>query len=44
MEEKLKIKFEDYDMEFCEDEFDNMPTEELEKCRKIIEQIKESIS
>lgn len=43
MEEKRKIEFEDYDIEFSEDEFDNMSVEELKECKKMIEKMKEDL-
>lgn len=43
MEEKRKIKFEDYDIEFSEDDFDDMSIEELKECKKMIEEMKEEL-
>lgn len=43
MEEKRKIKFEDYDIEFSEEDFDNMSIEELKECKKMIEEMKEEL-
>lgn len=43
MEEKRKIEFEDYDIEFSEDEFDNMSVEELKECKNMIEKMKEDL-
>lgn len=43
MEEKHKIEFEDYDIEFSEDDFDDMSIEELKECKKLIEEMKEEL-
>lgn len=43
MEKKDKVRFEEYDVEFNEKEFDNMSEEELEACKKIIEEIKKDL-
>ena len=34
-----KINFEDYDIEFSEDEFDNMSKEDLEECDELLKKI-----
>lgn len=41
--EKDIIKFEEYDIEFSEEEFENLSSYELEECAKIIEKIKSTI-
>lgn len=43
MEEKNKVRFEEYDIEFSEEEFEYMSNEELEKCKEIIENIKNNL-
>ena len=43
MEEKRKIKFEDYDIEFSEEDFDDMSIEELKECKRMIEEMKEEL-
>ena len=43
MEEKDKVRFEDYDIEFSEEELENMSDEELKECKKIIEDIKNQL-
>ena len=40
MEEKTKIKFEEYGIEFDESEFENLSEEELDECEEIVEEIK----
>ena len=40
MEEKDKVRFEEYGIEFNEKEFDNISNEELEECKKTIDKIK----
>lgn len=43
METEDKIRFEEYDIEFSEDDFENLSDEELEECKKIIEDIKRQL-
>lgn len=43
MEQKNKIRFEEYEIEFREDELEELSNEELKKCKKIIEEIKNNI-
>ena len=43
MDEKNKVRFEEYGIEFKEDDFEDLSNEELKKCKKIIEDIKKSI-
>ncbi len=44
MDEKDKVKFEELNMEFDEKEFDDLSNEELEECKKIIEEIKQELN
>lgn len=37
---KSKIKFKEYDIEFDEEDFENLSNEELKECKEIIEDIK----
>lgn len=39
MEEKDEVKFEEYDIEFSEEELENMSSEELKECKEIIDAI-----
>lgn len=43
MSKKDKVIFEEYDIEFNEHDFDDLQNEELEECKKIIEDIKKKI-
>lgn len=42
MDEK-KIKFEQYGIEFDENEFDNMDEKELRECKKILDEIEKMV-
>ena len=43
MEEKDKIDFEEYDIEFSEEDFENLSNEELKECKRIIKEMKEEL-
>lgn len=43
MEEKNKVRFEEYGIEFKEDELEDLSNEELKKCKKIIEEMKKKL-
>lgn len=43
MSKKEEVKFEEYDIEFNEHDFDNLQNEELKECKKIIEDIKKKL-
>lgn len=43
MEREKKIEFNEYGIEFREDDFKNLTKEELEKCKDVIKKIKEKI-
>ena len=43
MDEKEKIDFEEYDIEFTEDEFDDLSTEDLKEVKKKIQEIKDQL-
>ena len=43
MDEKEKIDFEEYDIEFTEDEFDDLSTEDLKEVKKRIQEIKDQL-
>lgn len=44
MIEKDKVKFEEFGIEFDEKEFDNLSNDELKKCKKIVEEIKQELN
>ncbi len=43
MKDSDKISFEEYKLEFDENDFENLSNEELEECKKIIEDIKSKL-
>ncbi len=43
MEDKDKVRFEEYDIEFNEKDFDNLSDKELKECKKLIEDIKKNL-
>jgi len=43
MEDKEKVKFEEYDLEFSEEDLDNLSEDELKECKKIIQDIKKKL-
>ncbi len=43
MDEKKKIKFEQYGIEFDKDEFENMSKEDLMECDEILKEIEQLV-
>lgn len=43
MEKKDKVRFEEYDLEFSEENFENLSNKELEECKKIIREIEKKL-
>lgn len=43
MEDENKVVFEEYDIEFNKEDFDNLSSEELKQCKEIIKEIEKEI-